>query len=66
MSDLVGNPEVRFSHNDAHIILRDIKMQCEYVAFPCKEYISMHAKVQAPGQSLMRYIAERGVTLLVG
>ena len=25
------------------IILGDIKMQCEYVAFPCKEYIFMQA-----------------------
>ena len=35
------------------IILGDIKMQCEYVAFPCKEYIFMHAKVSAPGQRLL-------------
>ena len=48
------------------IILGDIKMQCEYVAFACKEYIFMQAKVPAPGQSLMRYIAERDVTLLIG
>ena len=50
-----------------YIILVDIKMQCEYAAFPCKEsYIFMQAKVPAPGQSLMRYIAERDVTLLIG
>ena len=48
------------------IILGDIKMQCEYVAFPCKEYIFMQAKVPAPGQSIMCYTAERDVTLLVG
>ena len=49
------------------IIFCDIKMKCEYVAFPCKEYIIfMQAKVPAPGQSLIRYIAERGVTLLIG
>ena len=48
------------------IILGDIKMQCEYVAFPCKKYIFMNAKVPAPGQSLMRYIAERDVSLLIG
>ena len=48
------------------IILGDIKMQCEYEGFPCKEYIFMQAKVPAPGQSFMRYIAERDVTLLVG
>ena len=46
--------------------IADIKMQSEYVAFPCKEYIFMQAKVPAPGQSLMRYIAERDVTLLIG
>ena len=28
-----------------------------YVAFPCKEYIFMQAKVPAPGQNLLRYIA---------
>ena len=33
------------------IILGDIKMQCEYVAFPCKEYIFIQAKVSAPGHS---------------
>ena len=49
-----------------NIILSDIKMQCEYVAFPCKEYIFLQAKVPAPGQSLMRYIAEREFTLLIG
>ena len=32
------------------IILDDIKMQCEYVAFPCKECVFMQAKVH--GQSL--------------
>ena len=48
------------------IILGAIKMQCEYVAFPCKEYIFMQAKVPAPGLSLMRYIKERDVTLLIG
>ena len=47
-------------------ILGDIEMQCEYVAVPCKEYIFIQAKVPAPGQSLMRYIAERDVTLLIG
>ena len=47
-------------------ILGDIKMQCECVAFPCKEYIFMQAKVSAPGQRLLRYIAERDVTLLIG
>ena len=31
------------------IMLGDIKMQCEYVAFPCKVYIFMQAKVPAPG-----------------
>ena len=45
------------------IKLGDIKMQCEYVALPCKEYTFMHGKVPAPGQSLMRYIAESDVTL---
>ena len=49
-----------------YTILGDIKMQCEYVAFHCKEYIFMQAKVPAPGQSLMRYIAEMDVTLLIG
>ena len=49
-----------------HIIFGDIKMQCEYEAFPCKEYIFMEATVLAPGQSLIRYIAERDVTLLIG
>ena len=50
------------------IILGDIKMHCEHVAFPCKDYILMQAKVPAPGQSLMRYIAdlERDVTILIG
>ena len=48
------------------IILSDIKMQFEYVAFPCKEYIFMQAKVLAPGKSLMHYIAERDATLLIG
>ena len=50
------------------IILGDIKMECEHVAFPCKEYIFMQAKVPAPGQSFMRYIAdlERDVTILIG
>ena len=48
-----------------NFILGDIKMQCEYVSFPCKEYIFMQAKIPAPGQSLMRYIAERDVTLLI-
>ena len=50
-----------------YIKLGEIKMQCEYVAFPCKESIFiMQAKVPAPRQSLMRYIAETGVTLLIG
>ena len=48
------------------IILGDIKMQCEYVACLRKVYIFMQAKVQAPGRSLMSYLAERDVTLLVG
>ena len=52
--------------NQNDIILGYIKMQCEYVAFPCKEYIFMQAKVPAPGQSLMRYLAEKGVSLLIG
>ena len=52
--------------NQNDIIFGDIKMQCENVAFSCKEYIYMHAKVPAPGQSLMRYIAERDVNLLIG
>ena len=30
------------------IILGDSKMQREYVAFPCKEYIFMQAKVPCP------------------
>ena len=47
-------------------ILGDIKMQCEYVAFPCKTYIYMQAKAPAPGQSFMRYIAEMDGTLLIG
>ena len=48
------------------IILGDIKMQCEYVAFRCKEYIFMQAKDPASGQSPMCYIAERESTLLIG
>ena len=52
--------------NQNDTILGDIKMQCEYVAFSCKEYIFMQVKVPAPGQSLMRFIAEMGVTLLIG
>ena len=50
------------------IIFGDIKMQCEHVAFPCKEYTFMQDKVPAPGQSLTRYIAdlERDVTMLIG
>ena len=47
------------------IILDDIKMQCEYVAFPCKSTY-LCRPVPAPEKSLMRYIAERDVTLLVG
>ena len=47
-------------------LLGDIKMQCEYVAFHYIKYIFMQAKAPAPGQSLMRYIAEMGVTLLIG
>ena len=47
-------------------ILSDIKMQCEYVVFPYKKYIFMQAKAPSPGQSLMRYIAEMDVTLLIG
>ena len=31
------------------IILGDIKIQCEYEVFPCKEYIFMQVKVPAPG-----------------
>ena len=31
------------------IMVGEIKMQREYVAFPCKEYIFMQAKVPAPG-----------------
>ena len=30
------------------IILGDIKMQCEYIAFPCKECIFIPAKVPCP------------------
>ena len=30
------------------IILGDIKMQCEYIAFPCREYIFMQTKVPCP------------------
>ena len=48
------------------IILGDIKMQCKYIAFPCKEYIFMQAKVPALGQSHTRFIVERDVTLLIG
>ena len=45
-------------------ILCDIEMQCEYVAFPCKEYIIM--KNKAPwrwSKSTLRYITERGVNV---
>ena len=66
MSDLVRKPEDWFSHNEAHVVFGDIKMQCEYVSFPCKEYIFMQAKVPDPGQSLMHHIAEKDVTLLIG
>ena len=38
-------------------VLCDIKMQCECVAFHCKEYIFMKDKV---GQSTLRHIKERG------
>ena len=39
-------------------ILCDFKMQCECVAFPCKEYIFMKDKAHDVGQSTLRYITE--------
>ena len=33
MSDLVGNPEDRFSHNEAHVIFDGFVMQSQYCLF---------------------------------
>ena len=38
-------------------------MQCECVAFPCKEYIFRKDKAYGVGQSTLRYITERGVNM---
>ena len=45
------------------MILCDINMQCECVAFPCKEYIFIKDKAQGVGQSTLRYITERDVNV---
>ena len=45
-------------------ILCSIKMQCEYVAFPCKEYIFMKDKAKWRwSESTLHYITERGVNV---
>ena len=51
MSDLVGNPEDRFSHNKAHLISRQSGKQCRRVArfkviklFSCSTQLSMKFK----------------------
>ena len=38
-------------------------MQCECVAFPCKEYIFARTKPHGVGQSTLRYITETGVNV---
>ena len=41
MWDLVENPEDRFSHNEAHIIIMKFYMKVEYVGHGLKECSSV-------------------------